>query len=62
MPIAKAQKYVESFELRMLPDDKAQNSLKLVAKEANKNVERFDVKSTASFSSSFSSKKRILQL
>jgi len=36
LPDAKAQN-VESFELKMLPDDKAQNLLVLVAEEANQN-------------------------
>ena len=30
----------------MLPDDKAQNLLVLVAEEANQNVKKFDVKSS----------------
>ena len=61
LPDAKVQN-VESFELRILPDDKAQSLLVLVAEEANQNVKKFDVKSSTSFSSRFLSKMRILQL
>ena len=45
-----------------LPEAKAQNVESFDAEEANQNVERFDVKSSAFFSSWFSSKMKALQL